>query len=862
MMSTLVVWLHPAINDLLHNNFMTTFATTLATSSTTGTLVLLLGISVLLLLFWYCATDKLKRKRNIGTAIVLIIAFSSIFAIISPAGIVDWATGKKSFAEACKLEGGIDLTGGTSVILEVIENEDENGHKIPLDPAALRSLQDKLSERLNKDGGLDVPITIIGSNRIEIQIPNIEPARAKKLIKKISTAAKLTMHEVHPKGIGTQLAEDVYFKKKIESGYRAYPEYVKDENGKIIPEQTKYYLVKRKPGLTGADIEHAWSSPTELGVVNIQLSSKGGDAMRAFTNSLKVGDLLVTVLDGKVVNTASLRTQTLGRNFQISGLGSLEECKQLAESLLNPLENDLRVLKQQSVSATLGASTITQGINAGIVGLALTLLFVLIYYRFAGVIALFGLLFNMIILFGAMAAFGASFTLPGIAGIILTIGVAVDANVLIYERMREELAMGKSVKMAIKVAYEKAFSAIIDANITTLITACILFWMASGSIRGFATTLIIGILGTLLASLLCTRVLFWWADSTGILKKLNFMNLIPERTFDFLSTRKITFLLSGILILGGIGTIITKGGSNLGVDFTGGNILRFEIPEGKNITQEEVENALKDLKLEKAHSSQIEHPSNLGLSSSKSFITVKCGERAPDSKATGPTDKDLIIKTIKSHFSITKTPTEEKVSATLGSEFLRKAIWALALGLFGVLIYITVRFEFSFAIGAFAALIHDVLITLGLLYILGEELSMIHISAFLTLVGYSINDTIVVFDRIREKLKTKRGDVKEIMNSAISDTLSRTVLTSLTTFVAVLVLYIYGGSALSAFSLTIMIGVVVGTYSSIFIASPIVYIISKYRGANLRRELLDADLEAQITPGIEVEPKSIRNIEA
>jgi len=587
--------------------------------------------------------------------------------------------------------------------------------------------------------------------------------------------------------------------------------------------------------LDGSYIVHAQElyGPYE-GKLTVELNPEGANKMFDLTSKMRPGvDRLAIVLDGKVLSAPVVQS-SLGANFEISGMKDANEAKSIAAALLNPLKNPLLVEEERTVSATLGKETVHQGITAGIAGLGLTLLFVLIYYRFAGIIALLGLTLNILILFGAMAMFGFTFTLPGIAGIILTIGVAVDANVLIYERLREELAAGKSIKAAISAAYDKAFSAIFDANITTLITALILFWRASGTVKGFAVTLTIGILASMLAALLCTRVLFWWFSDAGILKKLTFMNLIPKRAFNFLGKRKIAFSFSIILIVAGLGSVGMKGDSSLGIDFTGGAQLSYQLVDGQTVEQPAVQQVLNKLELSKQASSQEETTTG-----GEYLLTVRC---ASD-------DIEAIETSLSSNFEVLKDkPSRETISASLGGEFLNTALWALIVGMVAILIYITIRFEFSFALGAFAALIHDILICLGIVILSGQELSLIHVGAFLTIAGYSINDTIVVFDRIREDLRSRRGDVQDVMNHAINATLSRTVLTSVTTFVAVLVLYIYGGSALKDFSFTIMIGVIVGTYSSIFIASPIVYIWSKMRGANLRRELLDANLEAEVNP--------------
>ncbi len=828
---------------------MTTLASLLAvTNDGSGTKVLMIGVTVLILLFWYLATEKLKRKRNIGSIIVATITICSFFAIISPGNLGKVLSGEMTFAEASNLNGGIEIVGGTSVILEVKPNIDpETLEPMPITPQAMDSAKTILEKRINSRGTLDAPVNIVG-NRIEIQIPKLSPEEAEELIKLLTTSAKLTIHSVHRdyRSLGERVAKG----EEVVPGYMALPHTETDE---VTGEKkVTYILIKRREALSGKYVRSAYVRPQDYSIVNIELTGEGGDRMEEFTGTLtKDRDMIATVLDGKVVNYATLNAETLSKKFVINGLDSKKEADDLTKALQNPLENDIEVMEERSISASLGDATVKQGINAGLVGLGLTALFILLYYRFAGVIALIGLVVNIVILFGAMAAFGASFTLPGIAGIILTIGVAVDANVLIYERMREELALGKSVKSAIAAAYEKAFVAIFDANITTLLTAIILFSQASGSVKGFAVTLTIGILGTLLASLLCTRVLFWWSADLGILKNIKFMDLIPKKTIDFLSKRKAAFILSALLIVGGLSFVGIKGESNLGIDFTGGNITRFSLPVGQEVDQAELKTIISGITLTKGYSLQVEEPPG-----STKIIAIKSDPADTKNiievlRSTLPNFNDKVEYTDGNGETQTKfviQANSEKVSATMGGEFLRNAIYALLFGLFVVMIYITVRFEFSFAVGAFFALLHDVLIVLGVLFIVGDELNLIHIGAFLTIAGYSINDTIVVFDRIRESLQTQRGEVKEVMNKAINATLSRTILTSVTTFVAVATLFIFGGQALSDFSLTIMIGVIVGTYSSIFIASPIVYIFSKYRGINLRRELLDANLEAEINP--------------
>lgn len=796
-------------------------------------LTFLTGLGLLALFFWYFATDFERKKRNIGTIIVAAIGIFSLLSVVPNEKWGDVITGKASLTDSHNLKGGIDLIGGSSFTLRVQPGKDENGDPVSVNPTAVQQAIETVEKRLNAFGTADLLIVAQGQDRILVQMPGVSPQEAADVRKTLEKVARLELKTVNPdsRSIVSQMEQDP--ENTFEPGYDLKELETEDDDGVMGIEKI---LVNKRYDLDGSYVVHAQElyGPYE-GKLSVKLNSEGASKMFQLTSKMNHGvDRLAIVLDGKVLSAPVVQS-SLGANFEISGMKNASEARALAAALLNPLKNPLLVEEERTVSATLGKETVKQGITAGIAGLALTLVFVLLYYRFAGLIALFGLVLNILILFGAMAMFGFTFTLPGIAGIILTIGVAVDANVLVYERLREELAAGKTVKTAIGAAYEKAFSAIFDANITTLLTALILFWRASGTVKGFAVTLTIGILATLITALLCTRVLFWWFSDAGVIKKLSFMNLIPKKAFNFLGLRKLAFTFSAILILAGLSTVGMKGDQALGIDFTGGAQLSFQMQNGQRIDQAEAQALINTLDLSKSASSQEE--------------TTLAGEELLTIRSA-TSDAPKIEAAMISGFEVLKTnpPSRETISASLGSEFLTTAVWALIIGLITIMVYITIRFEFSFALGAFAALLHDVLICLGIVVISGQQLSLIHVGAFLTIAGYSINDTIVVFDRIREDLRTKRGDVKDVMNTAINSTLSRTVLTSMTTFVAVLVLFIYGGAALKDFSFTIMIGVIIGTYSSIFIASPIVYVWTKMRGANLRRELLDANLEAEVNP--------------
>ena len=758
------------------------------------------------------------------------------------------------------LKPGIDLAGGASFTLQVQPKVDQDaGETIEVTSAAIQQAVKTLQGRLNPDGTKDMLIQPQGEDMIIIEMPGVSEEEAAWVREIIQKQSVLELRAVHPNN--DSLAPKVAAKEEAVPGYRLYTHsYTNDRTGDPVTEQL---LLEKRNKIEGKHVKKAFPDQGSTGVVRVELSNSGGKLMRNLTAPMTKGsDRLAIVLDGEI-NSAPVVQATLSSIFVIEGMGDAEECRNLSATLMNPLENPLKILKESTVTARLGAATVSQGIYAGIAGLALTLVFLIIYYRIAGFIALIGLTINVLILFGAMAMFEFTFTLPGIAGIILTIGVAVDANVLIYERLREELQEGKSLGTAIQAAYEKAFTAIFDANITTLITAIILFWRASGTVKGFAITLTIGILASMFAALVVTRVVFWWTargPDKGV-RKLTFLNMIPKRTINFMGLRKAAFTISLAGLAGSLLMVGTKREEALGIDFAGGALIQFQTQE-ERVQESDASAALEELDLKKVPIIQNE---TLPAPDNSEILSIRCADE----------DAEQIVNTLREKIpslSLKKDPGEQNpasatgedgapdtpwkydssrdtVEASLGADFLVNSLIALGIGLVGILLYITIRFEFSFAVGAFAALFHDVLICIGIVVLAGQELSLIHVGAFLTIAGYSINDTIVVFDRIRETLRTKRGEVASVMNLAINATLARTILTSLTTFMAVLVLYIFGGASLKAFSFAIMIGVIVGTYSSIFVASPIVLIWSRIRGTNLRRELLDANLEAQVNPG-------------
>ncbi len=791
-----------------------------------------IGLVLMIMFFWYFATEIERRKRNVGSVLLVGVVALCVLA----------ATPLRE-----RLKGGIDIVGGSSFTLRIQEREGDNGEKMPITPEQVDQAISVIEKRLNGMGNTEPLIARQGDDGILLQMPGVEPEESARIRAVLEKVAKLELREVSPRNdepdaSGKRLADRVQAGSEIIPGYRAYTLKGKDADGK---DYSTPILLNRRMALGGSDIAFANASQMQNDAVEITLNGAGTDKMIALTKNMRSGvDRIAIVLDGEVISAPTVNQVPLGKQFIIEGLREPGEVQELANSLMNPLENPLIVETFDAVSPTLGAAVVKQGIWAGLIGLAITFVCVLVYYQLAGIVALVGLLVNGVVLFGVMAMFGFTFSLPGIAGMILTIGMAVDANVLIYERLREEIESGKTLKTAIAASYEKAFTAIFDSNVTSLITAIILFWMTSGSIKGFAVTLTIGILASMFSAILVTRVLFRWGIDLNLLRKLNFLNLIGHTKFDFLGKRRIAGLVSAVLILLSIGAFAVRQERALGVDFTGGTLIQFQLGKDKVVPIEDVEKTLESLKLSKAAFPQEQSNPATGTSltvrsdtADAERITTALREAIPvlaEHTILADGSKDYAIDSSK-----------KEISALIGGTFLKEAIIALILGLIGILIYITIRFEFSFALGGFVAILHDVAIAVGIIVLFGGELSLIHIGAILTIAGYSINDTIVVFDRIRESLLVRSGSIKSLMNEAINATLSRTLLTSATTIITVAILSFFGGSALRDFSIMILVGLLIGTYSSIFVAAPVVLWWSNRKGGDLRSDVLATEISAE-----------------
>lgn len=554
--------------------------------------------------------------------------------------------------------------------------------------------------------------------------------------------------------------------------------------------------------------------------ISMTMNAEGAKKWERLTEA-NIGKSIAIVLDDMVYSFPTINQKIAGGRSSISGGFSIKEAKDIANILkAGKLPAPARIVEEEVVGPSLGQEAIDDGLSSFLIALVVVLIYMMFYYNKAGVVSSIALLANIFFIMGVLASLGAVLTLPGIAGIVLTIGMSIDANVLIYERVREELRGGKGLGLAITDGYKNAYTSIIDANVTTILVGIILYYFGSGPIKGFATTLIIGILTSLFSAIFITRLIFLSFLSRK--KEISFSSKLTEMAFtnmniQFLAKRKVFYIISAVVIIGGMASLFTKG-LNYGVDFAGGRtyVVRFENVESTN-----------DLRT--ALSGVFGSAPEVKTYGQSEQVVVTTNYMIEDNSTS--TD-DLVRAKLEeglggfSDFEVMKS---RKVLPTISDDIKRGAVLSTIIGLLMVFLYILLRFrKWQFGLGALAALFHDVLIVLASFSLLygvmpfSMEMDQAFIAALLTVIGYSINDTVVVFDRIREYLGLyPKRDTEEVMNMAINSTLSRTFNTSLSTFAVLLVIFILGGEVIRGFSFAMLLGVVVGTYSSICIATPV-----------------------------------------
>ncbi len=591
-----------------------------------------------------------------------------------------------------------------------------------------------------------------------------------------------------------------------------------------------------RPPLEGGAVTNASVDFAQTGgapTVTMGMNAEGAQVWARMTRD-NVGKAIAILLDGYVVSAPTVDEEIPNGRSTIRGNFTYADAEDLSNVLKSgKLPAPAHIIQEAIVGPSLGQAAITSGLNSFLLAFLVVMLYMVFYYsRRAGLVADFALMANMFFLIGVLASLGAVLTLPGIAGIVLTIGMSVDANVLIYDRIREEILAGKGIKLAVADGYKNARSAIIDANVTTLLTGIILLVFGTGPIKGFATTLVIGISTSLFSAIFITRLVYERMLSKN--RKLTFATKLTQNAFQntniqFIQNRKIFYVISSIIVIAGVVSLLTRG-LNQGIDFTGGRtyVVKFE----ESVNTLDIQNSLEAVFGERPEVITFGSDNQVRISTK-----YKIDE---DAVEVDEEVEHLLYQGLQSYLSDNVSfesfindyrQSSQKVGPTIADDIKVQAVWAILFALVVIFIYILIRFRnWQYGLGAVAALMHDVLIILGIFSLFygimpfSLEIDQAFIAAILTVVGYSINDTVVVFDRIREYVGLyRKRDRGEIMNMALNSTLSRTFSTSLSTFFVLLMIFLFGGEVIRGFTFALLIGVVVGTYSSLFIATPVVY---------------------------------------
>jgi len=686
-----------------------------------------------------------------------------------------------------KINLGLDLQGGMHLLLKVDTSKLPEEAKEDAPAKALEIIRNRIDEF----GVKELSVYRQGLDEIVVQLPGVtDRDRARELIGK---TALLEFKLVEDN-------QDLYSKAlqgEVLDGYE-----LKDvEKEKVLLNKT---TLLTGDTLVNAEVKFDQSRFNEP-YVAIEFNAKGSSVFSEITGA-NAGKRLAIVLDGKIHSAPRINERIPSGRASITGRFTVEEASDLAIILrAGTLPAPIYIEEERTIGPLLGRDSINSGIRASIIGLVLVFVFMIIYYFFAGLIASFAMLLNFVIILGTLGWLHTTLTLPGIAGMILTVGMAVDANVLIYERMREEMATGKHMRSIISFGYDKAYSAILDSNITTLIAAALLFQFGSGPKKGFGVTLSIGLMASMFTGIFVTRIIFEVLSNNKNFTKIPMLKIFPKTNIDFIGKRWIAYTLSIIVLGVGLGTFLMRGDKMYGIDFTGGQIQEYSF--SKPISAEDVRKTIDGIGVKDATIQQF---------ANKNQVLVK----------TALDEANQIGEAFKANFK--DNPSEllriEKVGPSVGKHLKKNAFLALIWSLGGILIYVGIRFKnMIFASAGVIALFHDVAIGIGSLAMVGGEMDLNIVAALLAIAGYSINDTIVIYDRIRENLKLyRKASMKEIVNMSVNQTLSRTVITSFMTILAVLSIFLFGGEVLRPFSFVLLAGMISGVYSTVYIASPLI----------------------------------------
>jgi SecD/SecF fusion protein len=599
-------------------------------------------------------------------------------------------------------------------------------------------------------------------------------------------------------------------------GYELKTEERTGRNGETYLDEV---FVKRIPEMTGENISNSFARPDIYGKpeVVLEFTSEGKKRFADITRMIAEGGRmagttgrLAIVLDGRLYSAPTVKEEINSDSAQISGGNMTDrEAINLANILNNPLDIALEVKEQYEVGPTLAADAVLSAKNAFIISTCLTIGFMMVFYTFGGIVAAIGMGVNVLITLGVLASIGATLTMPGIAGIVLTLAMSVDSNILIFERMREELKLGKSLGTALEAGFDKAWSAILDSNVTTLLVALIMIWLGTGPVKGFGVTLAIGIFTTMFAAVVVSKLLLEYLIHPGVIKTLKMFSVLQNTAFDFLHYTKAAVIGTIVVLVVGLGALVYRGSDIYGIDFAGGDMVTLSFAQKLEITE-----------LRRA-------ATQAGLKEVNFSYQQPIGGAREVLKVTTPFDlgKDSVQKlqqaVPQAKFEIAG---ESRIGASVGREIQWNALKSVIAAIIAILIYVAFRFEMGYGVGAVISTVHDLFVTIGIFVLFDRQFNASMVAAILLIIGYSINDTIVVFDRIREELKLNpTGTLRDVINRSLNLTLSRTIITGGTTLLTAVTLIVTTSGDVNDIAFTLLIGVLTGTFSSLFIATPVFY---------------------------------------
>ena len=709
-------------------------------------------------------------------AVILAVILAAFVGLAYYASIILSSTG---IGEDMSIPLGLDLSGGVSITYQVV---DEN-------PSA-EDMSDtiyKLQKRVDSYS-TEASVYQVGDDRITVEIPGVQDAN--------------------------EILEDLGNPGSLE---------FQMPDGSVFMTGD---MVEDAQGATATD-----RYGNKQYIVSLKLTDEGAKIFGEVTSE-NIGKNLPIVYDGETISYPQVQSAITGGEAQITGMSSFEEADNLATQIrIGSLSLQLSELESSVVGAQLGSQAIASSLKAGAIGLAIVMVFMIVMYAVPGIAASLALAIYTTLVIATLYLFEITLTLPGIAGIILGIGMAVDANVIVFARIREEIATGKSVQTSMKIGFQKAMSAILDGNITTLIASVVLMALGSGTVKGFAYTLMIGIILSLFTAMVVTRYILYSLYALGLKSEKLYGRAKERKSIDFIGKKAVFFTISGIIIAAGLISMgvhsATEGKAlNYGLDFMGGTSTTADF--GKDMSIEDIENDIVPYVEKVTGDSDVQATKVEGTTQ----VTIKTRTLSLD-------ERQELEDTLAENCDVdASTITSQSISSTISGEMRSDALKAVIVSCIFMLLYIWFRFkDIRFAASAILALVHDVLVVITVYALVRISVGSTFIACVLTIVGYSINDTIVIFDRIRENLALKTGkqtaeELREVANKSLTQTLSRSINTSITTFIMVVMLYILGVASIRDFSLPLMAGLVCGAYSSICIATELWYVMKVHLGKN------------------------------